>query len=65
MERDGNGGFDVECDECGEERHVVASNFHDAADELRELGWRIARADDEWVHACPECVNSLSEDIGI
>ena len=46
----------AECTECGTEYPGgVCDDFRDFVEELKLNGWKVAKAEDEWTHTCPDC----------
>lgn len=56
--RKGDGEFTAECSECGAEEYGgVEDNFLNFVEYIKDLGWKIKKDDDEWVHLCPDCAS--------
>lgn len=60
ISRDG-GNIIINCDGCSEDYDTGESDFRGAIEEIKEVGWRIGRNEDDsdWVHFCPSCREEL------
>ena len=53
--------FIVSCDKCSyeEEYDIHSYDFMEVVGDIRESGWRIAKAKGEWQHTCPDCLEKV------
>lgn len=49
------GKIDFCCDGCGEVQSTKSSDFREALDEVKALGWRARKVVKEWMHFCETC----------
>lgn len=50
------GEFVCECSECGTEEYGgIQDDFKKFVSEIKDLGWRIKKEGEEWIHLCPGC----------
>ncbi len=45
----------VACDGCSDSHDLDVETFQEAVDMVREMGWRISRQAETWMHWCKEC----------
>lgn len=45
----------AECNDCGTHEYGGTLEFREFVQSLKDLGWRISKDGEEWVHHCPEC----------
>lgn len=54
--------FEVACDYCSEDIDIDSGgDWTDMISQIKELGWRMRKVDDEWRHMCPTCVKERRE----
>jgi len=61
IERDSFDGdiYEISCDYCSEDIEIDSGgDWQDMLKQIKEEGWKIGRVNDEWKHACPECVKN-------
>lgn len=52
------------CDFCEEESQFYGE-WNECIREAKEEGWKIFKADEEWVHKCPVCANKKVDPRGV
>jgi hypothetical protein len=51
--------YEVSCDYCSEDIEIDSGgDWQDMINQLKEEGWQIRKIDEEWHHACLECVRN-------
>lgn len=55
IERDDDGYFVVECDNCGDIEALPVDDFMEFVEEIKELGWQPYQYGGVWNHKCPLC----------
>lgn len=51
-------GYTIDCDKCPNYHNHDSEFFQSAIDEIKELGWKIRKTNDEWEHICPVCAEA-------
>jgi hypothetical protein len=47
----------VSCDYCSNDIEIDSGgDWQDMLNQIKEEGWKILKVNDEWKHACPDCV---------
>lgn len=49
------GGYNIYCDYCSNEEHVMYKSFEDVISFLRRTRWESKKITGVWTHKCPVC----------
>lgn len=55
IERDGST-FTATCDTCPDHIETAETDFFQAIEAIKKLGWRVFKQLGEWMHMCPACL---------
>ena len=60
-----DGEWDVSCDFCSTSEIFPTAlyMFEDMLSELKKDGWLFKKRNEEWLHACPECIEEHGKKI--